>query len=282
MLDAQQAQEIALLVATRRGVDFGAAPFCNLDRGNADAARCTVNQDFLSRFKPRQVMHGVIHGEERTRNGRRRFKRHAFRNARHSVGVGDQAIGEARRTKTDDTVARLEITLDHRPFTAHHTGKLEAQRRAREAIFDRFIRQQTQRVHDIAEVQTRGLNLDIQFIVCRHQRRSCFPAQIAQLPRQIEAELDLRRRIQQRTAWQLIGLDSQPCDIPIASRADRQFGFFIRIEQCRHQDLDARANRQIEQTNSTTDCLVHQRPTEAPQGSIGNALHSRIQAGALR
>ena len=92
VLDAQQAQEVALFVTAGGGVNLGTAPFGNLNRGNTDTTRSTVDQDFFARFQTCQVMQRVVHGEERTRNSRSRFKRHACRDFRHRVGVGHQTV----------------------------------------------------------------------------------------------------------------------------------------------------------------------------------------------
>ena len=74
MLDAEQSQEVALLVGARRGIDFGPAPLRDLDRRNAHAAGGPVDQHLLARLQVRQVMQGVVRGKEGAGSGRRRLE----------------------------------------------------------------------------------------------------------------------------------------------------------------------------------------------------------------
>ncbi|MNI71644.1 hypothetical protein D3C73_1275270 [compost metagenome] len=173
----------------------------------------------------------VVHGEEGARDGRRRLEGHALGNPRYRIGIGDQAIGEARRAEADNPVTRLEVALHLRTLAAHDTGEFEAQGRAGEAVLDGFVGQQAERVHDVAEVQAGGLDLDVQFIARRQQRCVGFPAQVAQLARQFEAEADLGRCLLLDTGIQLIRAHPQAGHVAIALGADGQFGFIIGIEQ---------------------------------------------------
>ncbi len=73
-IDAEQAQEIALLIRARGRVDVGAAPFGHLDRRDADAPGRAVNQHLFALLQLREVMQRVISREESRGYGRGRLE----------------------------------------------------------------------------------------------------------------------------------------------------------------------------------------------------------------
>ncbi|MNN67279.1 hypothetical protein D3C81_1829050 [compost metagenome] len=96
-----------------------------------------------------------------------------------------------------------------------------------------------------------------------------FPAQVAQLARQFEAEADLGRCLLLDTGIQLIRAHPQAGHIAIALGADGQFGFVIGIEQGRQQRFDPSPFGQVQQAHAATHGFVGQGATKAPQRRIG-------------
>ena len=103
------------------------------------------------------MLQRVVHGKERGRNGRGCGVADAFGQRGHGVLAGDQAVAEAGRAETDHALAGGQVgdvAADGHDFP----GELQAQGGASKAVFDGFIGEQPEGVHDIAEVQAGGLD----------------------------------------------------------------------------------------------------------------------------
>lgn len=227
-----------------------------------------MDQHLLARLQARQVMQRVVHGEEGTRNGRRCFERHPFGDACNGVGVGDQAVGEAAGAKAHHTVTRGEVAHCLGAFALHHTGKFEAQGRAGEAVFDGFIRQQAEGEHHVTEVKARRTHLNVQLIRRRLTRLTHFPAQVAQLARQVEAQAHPLRIA--HCAARLIGQHAQARHVATAFGVQGQLGFAVGVQQRRYRQLDRCRMGQIEQANTTVRGFVGQGTAKAPQGGVAD------------
>ena len=280
LVDPQQTQEVALLIAAGGGIDLGTTPLGDLDRGNPDTTGGAVDQHLLAGLQTRQMMQRVIHGEEGTWNGRRRLEGHALGDASHGIGVGHQAVGETARTEAHYAVARGEVAEHRRPFAVHHTGKFKAHGRPGEAIFDGLIGQQAEGKHHVTEVQASGAHFNVQFVRRRRGQLAGFPAQVTQLPRQVEAQADARVAV--GTGTVLFVQDTQARHITLAVGADRHFGLGVGVQQGRDQAGDRRSEGQVEQTDPATGRFVRQSPAEAPERRIGNGIDSAALFGSVQ
>ncbi|MNV35248.1 hypothetical protein D3C71_1266890 [compost metagenome] len=175
---AQQAQQVALFVRAGGGVDFRAQPLRELDGGNAHAASRAVDQDLLAFFQARQVVQRVVDGEEGAGDGGGGLKREAVRNVRDGAGLGQHAVAKAGGAKAHDGVTD-GIAGHVRTHADDGARKLQAKRGAGKAVFDGFVGQQAQCVHDVAEVQTGGFDADFKLVVARSRGGAGFPAQVA-------------------------------------------------------------------------------------------------------
>jgi hypothetical protein len=111
----------------------------DLDRGEPDAARAAVHQDFFARRKPAKVVQRVVCGEERRLHGGRSLEAPGRWLAQHRGGARHGLRRESRGRKGDYLVARRE-PAHAATKRAHHARDLHAQRRAGKATFERFIR----------------------------------------------------------------------------------------------------------------------------------------------
>ena len=77
--------------------------------------------------------------------------------------AGDHLIAKAGRAEADYRLARRHVG-DVATHGFDHARKFEAQGRPREAVLNRFIGEQAQGVHHIAEVKPGGFNADGHFV----------------------------------------------------------------------------------------------------------------------
>ena len=93
MLHSHKAQEVAFLLATRRGENFRAQMPGYLDGRDPDAARRTVDEQAFAGLELRQMFEGVPGGEKYRGNGGGGLMapvfghtRHRMRRRRHMTG----------------------------------------------------------------------------------------------------------------------------------------------------------------------------------------------------
>ena len=186
VLDAHQRQEVTLGGRTDGGEHLGAQPLGDLQRRDAHPPGSPVDQHLLAGFQTRQMLEGVVDGEEGGRDGRCRFQTDALRHAGQR-GIRDhQAVREAGGAEADHPLTDREFGVV--PGACHHTGELEPQTWAGEAVLDGFIRQQSQGVHHVAEVEAGGLDTYLDVTACHLGEVTRLPLEIAQLARLTEAQ----------------------------------------------------------------------------------------------
>ena len=109
MIDAKQAQEVALFIRAGGGKNFRAKIFGQLDGGNADAAGSAVNKNFFTLAQTGEMVQRVVAGEEGAGNGSGGFERYARRNPRYAAGLGEYMVAKARWAERDDAMANSDL-----------------------------------------------------------------------------------------------------------------------------------------------------------------------------
>jgi hypothetical protein len=186
---------------------------------------------------------------------------------RDRARLGDHPVAETRWTETNHFVSGCETTLTvcDPPYDA---GKLKAESRPSEAVLDRLIRQQAECEHDVAEVEPGCLYLDLHLTGCERAPGVCLPTQVAQLPRELEAERNRRRVNCQRLAQLWNGLDSQTGDIAFAARTKDYFAFVVRLVELAFEQLGGEVGSeragQIDHAHCAVHDLVTHRSSETP------------------
>ncbi len=170
----------------------------DLHRGDADAAGGAVHQHPLALAQPRELHQRVVRGEERRGHRCRRGKRPArglgYRGPRRGAYPG----GEGPRRNRHDLVAGGEPGHS-RSHAQHDACDLDPESRTAEAVLYRFIGKQSHGVHDIAEIEARGMYTDLDPPRCERGRATGLrllspPAQVAERTWNPEIEVEARRR----------------------------------------------------------------------------------------
>ncbi len=265
MIDTELSQEVAFFVRTCCYVDFGADPFGQLDGSNTHAARGTVDKDLFPGLQSRQMVQGVIDREEGAGDGRCGFEGNSGRDVRDGTSLGNYPIAKTGRPEADNQISRREsgrLAAD----AAYDAGKLQTQCRAGKAVFDGFVGKHAKGVHDVAEIQTGSVDLDFDFIAGGHAARMGFPAQVAQLARELEGEaygwiFNLQMLLR---PW----LKSQAWRIACALPGQDDFLFLVRLLEFLIQRCDYGFGRQrifqIDQAHGAVGGFVNQGSTESP------------------
>ncbi len=182
------------------------------------------------------------------------------------TGLGDYPVAEAGRAEAHNLIARCK-SASLAADAAHDAGKFEAQRRAGKTVFDGLVGKQAKGVHDVAEIETGGMDVDFDFTIAGCAARVGFPAQIAQLAREREAEayrwgfglpaFSLRSR-----------LKAQARCIARAASGQNDFLFVVRLFefsiQCGGDSVKRQRIFQIDQADSVVGGFVDQGSTESP------------------
>ena len=187
VIRAEQTHEFALLTAACGSKDFRTEMPRKLDRRDTDAARCAMHKHTLAATQTRQLAQRVIRSEERGRHGGRFFERETLGLQRNRFGSRAHMARERRGRKTQHRVAHgkaLHIAAD----TRNAAGQLHADRRARKAVFNRFIGQQTHRIHHVAEIQAGGNRFDFHFVRGEFALRQAEPFEVAQRSRRCKTQ----------------------------------------------------------------------------------------------
>lgn len=142
----------------------------DLQRGQSDAARTAMDQDLVALAEAGKLDQGVVARQEGDGDRRRCFRREPFRHP-HAAKLGDADMGrKGRRSKGNDPLAGLKARR-RRSSADDPAAAFHAKGRTGKAVFECFFRQEPERPHDIAEIETARLDLDLD--LTGRKRRAC-------------------------------------------------------------------------------------------------------------
>jgi hypothetical protein len=187
VLDAEHVQQGALLHTSGRGDWRRTAPLHDLDRRQPDPAGTAVDEHGFAWRHPGEMLERIIGGEKCDRDGRRRRRADSIGKLCHREFGHHHVLRKCRRRESDATLAGRQAA-DAGADAGNHAGALHADGRPGKAGLERFRRQQTERPHDVAEIETGRLDLDFHLTRARRPARSKSPRQTVQRALRLDFE----------------------------------------------------------------------------------------------
>ncbi len=169
-IGAEQTDKVALFLGASGCKHLGAEMLRNLDRGDAYSASGAVDEYPFARLQTCELREGIVRREKCRRYGGRRRKGPLGRFARDGKCLSADAVGKGRGGDRDHFVARGE--LDSGSDAQHYTRELHSKRGAAKAVLDRFVGQQSHRVHHVPEIEAGRSHLNLQFAALQRLRRA--------------------------------------------------------------------------------------------------------------